>query len=156
MIKIQFHTILDSTNNIFNMIVYGVWFPVIALSLFFYHSLCPLVFFSSPSHSLLIRERLILCSCRQQELLALPDSQQKWSLHFSCLFPRSTPPLFTYPSLHLSPLSCGSELTYFSLQPPLLCPPCSLFSFISSLSQFKASLFFFTLFPSGTGNSVLA
>lgn len=105
---------------------------------FFYNSLCHLVFFSSPSHSLIIWERLILCSCCQQELLALPDSKRRRSLHFSCLVSRSTPPLFTSPLLS-PPLSHRSEMIYFSLQTPLLCLLCSpffLFYFIPQSACF--------------------
>lgn len=131
-IKTPFDTMFDG-DDIFNMIVYGVGCHVIALSLFF---IAPLAFSSSPSHSLLIRERLILCSCCQQEPLSSSSqihSQDDSPLLMSALKP--TPPPFTCPSLCSPPLSPCSEPSHL---PPLMCPPCMLFSLIPGFHFFPS------------------
>lgn len=75
----------------------------------FYLPHCRLVFSSSPSHSLLITQLLMLFSCCQQELLALTDSQRSWPPHFSCLFSRPIPPSLSSLSLGSPPFSTGSS-----------------------------------------------
>lgn len=104
------------------------------LSPFFF--IAPLAFSSSPSHSLLIRERLILCSCCQQEPLSSSSqihSQDDSPLLMSALKP--TPPPFTCPSLCSPPLSPCSEPSHL---PPLMCPPCMLFSLIPGFHFFPS------------------
>lgn len=74
----------SARDNMFT--VYGVDFPVIALSVF--ASLLLTSGFPFPSHSLLIRETLMLCSCCQQEPLALFRPTAKKIPHFSWLLSR--------------------------------------------------------------------